>query len=95
MEWEDFDPGWLIKLAAAQAPKEIWLQEALAKCTRQLRVDENTIYFVDRMEGRFFRNIVLFWPEHGKVVLDLLEDGRIGGMSLFTMAFDHSQYSDD
>ena len=85
--WADYDPTWLVELARAQHPEESWLHTALAACTRCLQEDAETSYFVDRMEGHFARNVILSWPERGKIVLDILTDGRVGGMSIFSLAF--------
>jgi hypothetical protein len=92
MEWEKYDPQWLVDLAVQQAPAETWLHDALRACTNCLQWDEQTIYFVDRMEGKFLRNIVLVWPLKGKIVLDLLADGRIGALSFFVMAFGEDSF---
>lgn len=92
MTWEPFDPTILILLAKQQYPDEAALHEALSCCTSAELIDDGSpegggLYFVDRMEGTFKQNVVLFWPMKGKIVLDLLEDGRIGGMSVIRMAF--------
>jgi hypothetical protein len=82
-DWHDYDPAWLVELARVQYPGEPWLQDALSRCTRFIRDSEHLYYFVDRMEGKFKANIELYSPENGKIILDLLKDGRIGAMEIY------------
>ena len=83
--WHAYNPQWLIDLAKQQKPDLSWLHEALEKCTSCEGDPDNlaydALYFVDRMDGKFKTNVILFSPEHGKIVLDILEDGRVGSIS--------------
>ena len=79
----DYDPAWLVALARQQYPEEPWLAAALESCTKCSR-EGSVVYFVDRMEGKFKQNVFLFSADQGKVVLDLLEDGRIGAMEILS-----------
>lgn len=90
--WTSFDPHWLVELAEAQKPEIPWLAEALRQCVKaQISNDINgSVYFVDRMEGKFSSNIILLSKNHGKVVLDILKDGRVGGYSIIEMGFEES-----
>lgn len=85
--WNPYDPSWLVKLAQERHPEELWLHEALNRCTQCLVEFEQYYYFVDRMEGKFAFNVVLYSEQHGKVVLDILEDGRVGSMEIFAYPF--------
>ena len=93
MEWQPYDPGWLVEQALNQKPELTELHEALRTCTKAQIDNEQpaeygpVIYFVDRMEGQFRTNIILMSPEHGrKVVLDILEDGRVGSIAFIPVA---------
>lgn len=81
MDGIPYDPSWLVNLAIQQFPTESKLHEALRACT-SASVDGEVTYFVDRMEGKFAFNVTLFSAERGRVVLDVLKDGRIGGFSV-------------
>lgn len=86
MEWKEYDPSWLVSLAEQQLPTEPWLQDALRACVKAAH-DGTIVYFVDRMEGKFKQNITLFSSERGDVVLDLLQDGRIGALEILGSPF--------
>lgn len=82
--WHPYDPSWLADLARAQLPGEAWLPEALLRCTTG-RVESDSgayIHFVDPCCGtwEFKRNLHLASREHGWIVLDVLKEGRIGGV---------------
>lgn len=81
-----YDPTWLVELAVTNFPAETWLHDALRQCTTCVEDLGDFVTFVDRMQGKFQQNIVLFSPEKGKVVLDLLEDGRIGGFEVISIS---------
>ncbi len=81
-----YDPTWLVELAVANFPAETWLHDALRRCTSSVEDLDNSVTFVDRMEGRFQQNIVLFSPSRGKIVLDLLQDGRIAGFEVISIS---------
>lgn len=80
MDWREYDPTWLVELAKQQYPTEAWFHESLAGITKALNESEDVLYFVDRMEGKFLQNVTLFSPEHGRIVVDVLRDRRIGGL---------------
>ena len=84
MEWKPYDPSWLVVIAKRERAKEIWLIEALARCIRAWVECKSYIYFVDATnpnqpgsEWQFKKNILL---DNGRLVLDVLEGGRIGGV---------------
>jgi hypothetical protein len=90
MAFEHYDPTWLVILAEQQFPEERWLQEALKNCTSAERSEDGfgeIVTFIDRMEGKFKENVVLIAPQVGRVALDILVDGRVGGYSIIEMPF--------
>jgi hypothetical protein len=90
MAFQSYDPTWLVELAKAQFPNETWLHAALAACIRAEPIDpdrEEGLYFIDRMEGKFWQNVILVSHTRGKIVLDILKDKRVGGMSFIKLPF--------
>lgn len=88
--WTTYDPSWIIALAQEQLPDETWLPAALARCTAAHRPTMAYVRFVSGAnpnqpgsEWQFERNLILEHPEHGEVVLDVLRDGRIGGIEMW------------
>ena len=84
MKWEPYDPAWLVEIARREIPDETWLAEALARCTRAWTSCTTYIHFVDPTnpnqpgsEWQFKQNLVF---QNGRLVLDVLKSGRIGGV---------------
>jgi hypothetical protein len=91
MHWKAYDPSWLVKLAQDARPAELWLAEALAKCTRAAGESPSYTYFVDPAnankpgaEWQFQRNIVLEHPVEGDLVFDILTGDRVGGVEFLS-----------
>lgn len=87
MTWEPYDPAWLVELAREQCPGEPALAEALARCTRARREGRAYLHFVEASgvgrpgaEWQVERNVMLESRREGAVVLDVLRDGRVGGV---------------
>lgn len=87
MEWESYDPAWLVELARESRPDEPWLAEALARCTRAAPRGRAYLCFVDPAfpnepgsEWQFQANVLLHHPREGELVLDVLRGRRIGGV---------------
>ena len=85
MEWQPYDPAWLVALARETMPDAPSLADALAKCTRASQPSRAYTYFVDPARPnepdsawQFAENVVLHHPREGELVLDVLKDGRIG-----------------
>jgi hypothetical protein len=85
--WQDFDPGWLVQLALAQLPAHPQIARALQECTRCRPESQGYATFVDsgrpnKADGpwQFAMNVSLHDPTHGEIVLDVLTNGRIGGL---------------
>jgi len=81
MEFSSYDPAWLVEAAKKQHPAEGWLHEALAKCTRAIG-EEPVIYFVDPKspDWHVARDYRINDTPRGDVEIDVLKDGRIGGI---------------
>ena len=91
MEWKEYDPEWLAVLAEAQVPEEIWLPDALRKCTKCSV--ESTAYtrFVSSenpnqpgSDWQFDDNIILEDEKEGDLVLDILKGHRVGGVEFLS-----------
>jgi len=86
--WKPYDPTWLVELAKQQRPDDVRLHEALKRCTRILG---NSFVKPKRpnhpgSEWQFKENITLEHPEFGDIVLDVLKDGRIGGIEYLVVS---------
>jgi len=84
--WRPYDPAWLLGLAQQQWPEKIRLHQALSACTRASG-DVPYLHFVSARranqagaEWQFERNLHLEHPAYGDLVLDILKDGRVGGV---------------
>lgn len=80
-----FDPGWLVVALRRECLNDALLIAAAERC--YLSGTETYVYFVapDRAnqagaEWQFSHNVVLESTPYGQVVLDVLRDGRIGGI---------------
>lgn len=82
MDWMDYDPEWLAELAREQHPDQPDLAGALARCTRARRDGRAYLRFVeaDTPAWRFERSVTLESRREGTLVLDVLQDGRVGGV---------------
>jgi hypothetical protein len=94
MQWEPYDPLWLVPLAQAQHADKPWLAAALATCTMCQRESDAYIYFVDATnanqpgaEWQFEENLWLVDTEQGDLVLDILRDHRVGGVEFYDRLF--------
>lgn len=82
-----YDPTWLVNLVRLEFPEEVALAVALADCTAPLSAGPAYVRFVDvanpnapGSDWQFDRNVVLDSSPQGMVVIDLLKDGRVGGI---------------
>lgn len=87
MDWQPYDPAWLVELAREQSPDEPWLADALARCTRAAEESRAYLYFVDPADAnqpgagwQFVENLTLEHPREGTLVLDILTGRRVGGV---------------
>ncbi len=87
--WQPYDPTWLVDLARVQKPRRPEIAEALARCTLARVESVAYTYFVDPVnangpgaEWQFSENVILESLDRGQLVLDVLKDGRIGGVEL-------------
>jgi|SRR3972149_3356520 len=85
LSWKSYDPSWLVELAKkAKMPA---VANALAKSTKSAKGCPSYIYFVDPKncnkpgaKWQFKGCVILKSPTEGELVLDVLKDGRIGGI---------------
>ena len=89
IQGKPYDPAWLIKLAKEQLPNQPEIADALKRCTASVHKTKGCVYFVSPeapnepgSEWQFDVNEVLECPKVGDVVLDVLKDGRIGGIEI-------------
>jgi hypothetical protein len=87
--WTAYDPAWLVALARAQHPGKPWLAEALARCTQARGAGTVYVRFVSHRNAnqpgaawQFERSVELVDRDAGVVLVDVLQDGRIGGVEL-------------
>jgi hypothetical protein len=87
--WRAYDPSWLVAHARRQFPEQPQLAEAFAACVRARGVGGCYVRFVDSArpnqpgsQWQFDRNVTLEDTEAGDVIVDVLKDGRIGGIEL-------------
>jgi len=90
--WAQYDPAWLVALARRQRPGEPWLAEALSRCTRARGAGTVYVRFVTHRRAnqpgapwQFDRTVELVDPDAGVVLVDVLQDGRIGGIELLDL----------
>jgi len=88
LKFDDYDPSWLVRLAQ-DATCHPDLAGALSKCTRAFVSSADYIYFVDGAgankpgaEWQIDRTETIQGPDDQVVILDLLKDGRVGGVEL-------------
>lgn len=81
MNFRPYDPAWLIDSVKKQFPKEAELHKALALCT-QVAGEEPVLYFVDPQSNDWHvaRDFRVNDTPKGDVEIDILKDGRIGGL---------------
>jgi hypothetical protein len=87
MDWQPYDPTWLVEWVRENRPEAAWVADALARCTRAAEGGRAYLYFVDPVdanqpgaEWQMAENVALEHPTEGTLVLDVLVDRRIGGM---------------
>lgn len=90
-KWIAYDPAWLVDASERQYPDQPQLVAALARCTRACRESRAYIHFVaperpnqPGSEWQFERNLLLEKTAHGTLVLDILRDGRVGGVEFLS-----------
>jgi hypothetical protein len=82
LDWQPYDPSWLVELARDTQPLEPWLPDALAGCVSYAEGCPARIYFVDP-EGPDWRpkhEIALEPFDADDVVIAVLEGNRIGSV---------------
>jgi uncharacterized protein YuzE len=80
--WRAYDPRWLVEAAKKAFPNDTALHDALARCT-QATGEEPVIYFTDpNNDWHIARDVRLNDTPKGDVEVDILKDGRIGGIEI-------------
>lgn len=79
--------GWIIDLIKEQEPERIDLIDQLKKSDRRKWIRQPYVYFVSGEKPnqpgsawQFEESIVLEHDSEGTIVIDILENGRIGGI---------------
>ncbi|GAB5521096.1 MAG: hypothetical protein RhofKO_33470 [Rhodothermales bacterium] len=82
MRRESFDPAPLIDLLKQQYPESETVAEALTQCTSGYRESRAYMYFVMPNDPAWGggETLMLVDSKRGEIVLDVLVDGRIGGI---------------
>ena len=87
MDWTPYDPSWLVAWLRANRPELTALADALARCTRAAEGGRAYLYFVDPAAAnqpgagwQMGESVTLEHPREGTLVLDVLADGRVGGI---------------
>ena len=96
-DWQSFDPSRLVELARQQHPDQPWLAESLRHCNRCLVESPSLVRFVTAdnanqpgAEWQFRETLELVDPEDGRLLLDILIDGRVGAIEYYDCLF-HEQ----
>jgi len=86
-----FKIDWIITLIKDQEPERTDLIEQLQKSERKEWIRQPYIRFVSGVrpnllgsEWQFEKNIILEHDTEGTIVLDILKDGRIGGIEFIS-----------
>ncbi|MCB0358827.1 MAG: hypothetical protein KDD44_04305 [Bdellovibrionales bacterium] len=90
MDWKPYDPSWLVALAQRLRPDDAQLAAGLGQCTEAASDGSGYLYFVDpgltggnrESPWAFDHSIELRDPAGTTVVLDVLKNGRIGGVDV-------------
>lgn len=78
--WRAYDPAWLVDAAQKAFPADTALHAALRQCTKALG-EEPVIYFADpSKDWHIARDVRLPDTAKGDVEVDILKDGRVGGV---------------
>ncbi|GEM_PF-1632004 len=99
VDWEPYDPHWLVQIAREQLPEERWLPAALSICTICQRKSETRVEFIN---GSGLKktggtqppngNLILSHPSGGELRLDV-RNKTISGIELPTVLGASSQES--
>jgi hypothetical protein len=84
---QPFEPDHLISLVHAQYPQRIDVLRALRLCSGGNWANDNYIYFISSQknsgpntESRIVESLVLNDQQEGRIVVDVVADGRIAGI---------------
>ncbi|KXX71065.1 hypothetical protein [Flammeovirga sp. SJP92] len=92
MQKQEFYIEQIIALVREQEPERLDVIEKLEKSEKKKWIRQPYIYFVEAenpnqedSEWQFDENIVLECETEGTIVLDILKDGRIGGIEFVSL----------
>jgi len=95
MQKSEFHIEQIIELIKEQEPDRLDLIEELEKSERKMWIRQPYIHFVSAersnqpgSEWQFDENIVLEHKTEGTIILDILKDGRIGGIEFVSQIRD-------
>ena len=90
--WLKYNQELLVTLMQEQLPDKTEIIEALKSCTRGVWQKKNYIYFVNPKnpdllgsEWQFKENIIVEDEARGMILLDILKDGRVGGIQFVNL----------
>ena len=87
MDWQPYDPTWLVQWVREDGPQMAWLADALARCTRAASGGPAYLYFADPVdagqpdaEWQLEETVRLDRTPQGTLLLDILVGRRVGGI---------------
>jgi hypothetical protein len=90
--WTKYNPDWLVNLLQQQLPDKTELADAVKNCRRGVWQNKGYIYFVSPKnpdlpgsEWQFKENVIVEDEARGAVVIDILQDGRVGGLQFLDL----------
>ncbi len=95
MRFKPFDPTWLVELAKRERPDLPWLSESLARCSQcHWKRSRIYVYFVDPesanqpgADWQYHETVSLAHPKFGCIMLDVLQDNKVGGVEFYDRLF--------
>jgi hypothetical protein len=89
MKWKPYDAKWLAELVKKQHPDRLKVQENLTGITSCAEESRAYYYFVnpenqnrEGSEWQFKENLIVQDERLGDIILDILEDDKVGGVEL-------------
>ena len=79
--WQPYDPAWLVALARKQHPDKPAIADALSRCLQATGSGTACVHFASSSQG-VDGSEELHDPQLGLIVVDVLRDGRIGGIEI-------------
>lgn len=85
-EFKPYDPTWLVELGLKYSEDYPWLADAFSRCRRARPESKFYTHFVDPAgpKWKLQQTITVTHELEGDLVIDILEDNRIGGIEFLT-----------